>query len=426
MYPDDYGNFEIISKTPGDGVTCESIRLKYRGELTYCPFCDSRDFAKHDAKAPRRVRDVYESGKTVLLKFDNKRYQCRNCEKEFNPNRYPSCIPEKARVSTSCLSEIADYTIEYLGMTHKEIATVFGVSPPVVSQALHDRMETTEIKFISSLKPTKLLFVYPFKYGRKLRYAVCGTDFNDNTYLYDLRSDYEPEDVKLYFDRIRFQSDEVPWATFIDFDEDVVGILRAAKSLRSIDGDIPELGIMKQLFIRKVDEFRTSKADKIGKTIDGDLNYLLMSLFVLNETTEESFLDILYEWYNYLSDENEQRNKAIKDHLHPLYLLLDYFCPLSALTFAYSPKEMEIDKYLNFISTFKRHNTPFEEMRYRIMMHAENYENIPMQKLMNSGYDGLGVRDMRIDLRKINAIYNDKWNPTDDGNIDEYPEFYKS
>ena len=430
MYPNDYGNFEVLSRIPGDGSNCEVVRLKYKDELVSCPHCQSKDYSGYDTRAPRKILDVYESGKTVRLEIENKRCQCRNCGKTFNSTIYPSGISEKARVSDDCLAEMADYAIQYPGMTNRDIAKVFGVSPTVVSQAIHDRIESTEIRFISTLEPTKLLFVYPFDYFGKKRYAICGTDVNDETVLYDIRPDYAPADIRHYFDIIRFKASKTdngaPWATFTDFNQEIVGILLDAKCLRPSDDELPTLGIIRKLLEDKVKEYQTPKSDIVGKTINGDLNYLLIMLFDDDETTEDNFQEKLQEWFDMPSDEDEQRNADIKAHLEPLYLLLEDFEPLCALIFAYTPEEMAIDEHLDFIPAFRRHNTPFEEMRYRILLHAENQECVPMQRLLSSKYDGTGVRRMRVNLKTINAIYTKDWEPPDDSKKDDFQEFYKT
>ena len=414
MYPYDYDNYDILEESIDEETFQHTAHLKFKSERIRCPYCQRDNVAPYDyKKEPRKVLDVKDGRIPIVLYFENTRHICKDCKHTFQTNIYPTCIPDKARVSTSALNAIVDDAIDYPEKTLKDVAEDYKLSPTVVSGALRERIDSFEFASIKNLPETKLFFIYPLTYKKKCCYVVCGTTSENKPMLFDVRESYSTEDVEAYLKNVHFHDGDAPWGSYCEIDENMLAVLVNAQNLHPDSDGSDCVGIIRQMLKDEVNKYKLLAIGDYNNTVNGLLE-LISEDIDSDEITEDNVMETL-RWY-YEDEENE----AIKKHLKTWYDFLDYYETPIQNAFMYTIDEFNFSKNLEFIKTFQKNNTPFEEMRFRLWQYAHNRQNVSMSEALTTGAK-FNLYDVYMDLDEINKHFNDSWTPSD-----EEDESYKN
>jgi len=374
----DSGHYEIQEiTTPSERNQLGKVVVQSLTEATSCPNCHSTRI-KRKGKHSRTMIDIFDE-KAFQVQIVKQRYKCNVCNKTFFPtieNDYPT----NRQITTKVLKRLETTILTTPTLSISKAAEQFGVGRTVASKILKKKIQ--ELKAMTkSIHPCLIINFVPFSFSGKERCAVTGVTEIGEKLLLDFWPDYSQNSITLFLSKTTAFFDNIE-IVFCKPDHQIISHAKMAFSC--------DVAIIHRFFQKAIE---TSKNDT------GDGTYIrkvvllehILEIFKKAKSRTE-FLVSYSNWFSNLSTFEQ-------NIVSPFYKETQPYIQEYAIATEYDPKDTECDKLLKIISKFRKDNSDFDSMVFRllyaneatmnspngsIVMYSINHMNLPVTKRINN------------------------------------------
>lgn len=321
-------------------------------EPVVCYWCTGDDFIKR-SKQRRTVLDVHEN-QVVRVTLERQSYRCKCCGKTLFAQKDP--YPEKMHVTSGFADFVSQRLVQERESTLTTMSERYGVSKPVLSNAINDYIDNFNHKVYFVQKCHTIIF-YPFEYEHKERCFVCGIGDDNKNVLLGVLDEYNAEEIECFVsDKIEDREDVI--TVFCDLNEEVI------YTLWDMFPDAV-IAVNEQLLVDRLNRLTVDNGD-------GLYNYKLLAIKslqdVLYSSSAENADRNIRDWFSSLRPELKQVYNGIVDTI----LFHSAEC---ADGFKLTSDEKLVESLTMLIRKFKSLKTPYRLVKLRMLLTNEAVKN---------------------------------------------------
>lgn len=365
-----------------------SISIRPVNPLKKCTQCSATETLVKRGNTSHTVLDIYEK-EPIEVTITRERYRCKECDISFTTEGDP--YTEKCHISQEFKKFVAQKIIQDSSLTYKAVGKMYGVSEQSIKDALSEHKKETE-KLIISVQPCYRLIFLPFRYEKLNRCCVCGTDDSDRNVILDFIDDYSVKSIKKYLNtKVAAPSDIM--TTFCALNPDVVALLHS-------ETPNTEVAISPTSIMQHFEELSNDKGDNLYNMKVNSINSLKKILLKNSSSKYDDFCKNFTQW---MTDVPAQLEKAFQELTSKISSCLQECFSATQ----YDENEYGISEVTDAISHFRKLNSPYGAMCYRILFQNEfmkdqlKASHLGSYMSFTTEYREFGIRNYAVDIKTL-------------------------